>query len=164
MGAVKSFQSCSHINKKVPESFAQAPMPLEIFLHIQTWHSKYPASGYHYALELNVGYAGVTDRWDAYTDWSASIAQTDLLKMHDKTEVVSSTLRALGLDHSRLPTRCDPDYHHTVPSSEDTSSSQHAARMRAIMSGEGPPRLSSGQSQHTPTQPTAKTSGAPPPT
>ena len=40
MGAVKSFQGGSHIKNKVPESFAQSPLPLETFLHIQTWHSK----------------------------------------------------------------------------------------------------------------------------
>ena len=63
MGAVKSFQGGSHINKKMPESFAQSPLsplPLETFLDIQTWHSKYPTSGYHYALEFNVSFAGVT--------------------------------------------------------------------------------------------------------
>ena len=35
MGAVKSFQGGNHINKKVPASFAQSPLPLESFLHIQ---------------------------------------------------------------------------------------------------------------------------------
>ena len=37
MGAVKSFQGGNHINKKVPAQFAQSPLPLESFLHIQTW-------------------------------------------------------------------------------------------------------------------------------
>ena len=35
MGAVKSFQGGNHINK-VPAQFAQSPLPLESFLHIQT--------------------------------------------------------------------------------------------------------------------------------
>ena len=51
MGAVKSFQGGNHINKKVPASFAQSPLPLESFLHIQTWHTKYPSSGFNYGLD-----------------------------------------------------------------------------------------------------------------
>ena len=60
MGAVKSFQGGNHINKKVPAQFAQSPLPLESFLHIQTWHTKYPSSGQAYALEFNVSFAGVS--------------------------------------------------------------------------------------------------------
>ena len=59
MGAVKSFQGRNHINKKVPAMFAQSPLPLESFLHIQTWHTKYPSSGQSYALEFKVSFAGV---------------------------------------------------------------------------------------------------------
>ena len=40
MGAVKSFQGGNHVNKKVPAQFAQSPLPIESFLHIQTWHTK----------------------------------------------------------------------------------------------------------------------------
>ena len=57
MGTVKSFQGGNHINKKVPAQFAQSPLPIESFLHIQTWHTKYPTSGQAYALEFNVSFA-----------------------------------------------------------------------------------------------------------
>ena len=84
MGAAKSFQTASHTNQKVPEPFAQTPLPIESFLHVHTWRSKYPTSGQHYALEHNVYYAGVTGiafqhRLSANVDWSDAIAQTDLL-------------------------------------------------------------------------------------
>ena len=118
MGAVKFFQGGNHINKKVPASFAQSPLPLESFLHIQTWHTKYPTSGYHYALEFNVSFAGMAGiafnistlfqhRWNASANWSPSIAQADLLQMCDKHGV---TLRAMGLDHTRVPVTRNPDY------------------------------------------------------
>ena len=81
MGAVKPFQCGNHINKKVPASFAQSPLPLESSLQIQTWHTKYPSSGFHYALESNVSFAGVAGiafnistlsqhRWSASVNWS----------------------------------------------------------------------------------------------
>ena len=109
MGVVKSFQTGSHVNQKVPAPFAQSPLPIELFLHVHTWHSKYPTSGQHYALELNVNYAGVTGiafklstlyqpRWNANIDWSDAIAQTDLLTMYDKRDTLKSTLWAMGLE------------------------------------------------------------------
>ena len=132
------------------------------FLHIQTWHAKYPTSGQHHALEFNVRYAGVPGiafnlstlyhRWNAYTNWSPSITQTDLLEMHDKREVVSSTLRAMGLDYHRLPTHCNPEYRHTVPTGQDATAIQRAARMQAIMSGDAPLQLHPSQSQATSAQ------------
>ena len=78
MGAVKSFQTGSHINKKVPEAFAQSPLPIESFLHVQTWHSKYPTSGQNYALEFNVSYAGVTG-FPSTSELSTSIVGTPVL-------------------------------------------------------------------------------------
>ena len=60
MGAVKSFQGGNHISKKVPTQFAQSPLLMESFLHIQTWHTRYPISGQAYALEFNVSFAGVS--------------------------------------------------------------------------------------------------------
>ena len=156
MGAVKSFQGGSHINKKVPAQFAQSPLPIESFLHIQTWHSKYPSSGQQYALEFNVSFAGVAGiafnvstlsqhRWNANASWSQAIADTDLLQLYDKRTIVESTLRAMGLDHTRLPVTCNPDYRHTAPADEEAADKAHADRMRTLMSGEALPRFTSNQ-------------------
>ena len=53
-GCCQIFQSGSHINRQVPETFAQSPLPLETFLRIQTWHTKYPRFDKDYALDFNV--------------------------------------------------------------------------------------------------------------
>ena len=173
MGAVKYFQGGNHINKKVPESFAQFPLPLETFLHIQTWHSRDPTSGYHYALESDVSFAGVAGiafnistlsqhRWNAMANWSSSIAQTNLLLMYDKKGVVESTLRAMGLDHTRVPTTCDPGYRHTAASDDEAAAKAHADRMRAIMSGEAPPQLGAGKPHLIEVPQLPQSSGMPP--
>ena len=65
--------------------------------------------------------------------------------MYDKRIVVESTLRAMGLDHTRLPVACDPDYRHTVPSDEAAVGKAHSDRMNALMAGAAPPRFTSGQ-------------------
>ena len=65
----------------------------------------------------------------------------------------------MGLDYRRLPIQCDPDYRHTVPTGQDAHAIQHAARMKAIMSGEAPLQLHSSQPQTAPAQPTASIQG-----
>ena len=42
MGEVKHFRPGTHINEQVTEKLAGSPLPLETFLHIHTWHAKYP--------------------------------------------------------------------------------------------------------------------------
>ena len=84
--------------------------------------------------------------------------------MCDKKGVVESTLRALGLDHTRVPTTCNPGYRHTAPSDDEAAAKAHADRMRAPMSGDAPPQLATcqppslavpqlPQSSHVPSQP-----------
>ena len=154
MGAVKSFQGGNHVNKKVPAQFAQSPLPLESFLHIQTWHTKYPTSGQAYALEFNVSFAGVSGiafnvstlcqhRWNTSVNWSQPIADTDLLRMYGRRQDAEATLQAMGLDHTRLSQACDPAYRHMSPSDEEINQKAHADRMRALMSGEAPPNIGS---------------------
>ena len=84
--------------------------------------------------------------------------------MYDKREVVSSTLKALGLDLPGFPSGVTQTAGALLHPMTKASAIEHAACMRAIMSGEAPPQLRSGQPQHMPAQPTPKTSGAPLPT
>ena len=66
---------------------------------------------------------------------------------------------------TQYPTKCDPDNCHTAetaPSEDEAAALANAAHTRAIMSGEAPPQLGSGQPSHMPAQPTPKSSGAPP--
>ena len=172
IGAVKSFQGGNHVNKKVPIQFAQSPLPIESFLHIQTWHTKYPSSGQHYALEFNVNFAGLAGmafnastlaqhRWNANAGWTQSIGNTDLLQLYDTRTVGESTLRATGLDHTRLPAACDPDYRHTAPEDAEALARAHAERVRAIMSGDAPPSFASSQPPVQSQQP-SQSSGVPP--
>ena len=81
--------------------------------------------------------------------------------MYDKRGVVESTLRAMGLDHTRLPVKCNPDYRHTAPEDAEAAARAHAERMRAIMSGEAPPPLGPNQPQVQSQQP-PQSSGVPP--
>ena len=118
MGAVKSFQGGNHINKKVPAQFAQSPLPIESFLHIQTWHTRHPTSGQAYALEFNVSFAGVSGiafnvptlcqhRWNTSVNWSQPTADVDLLGMCGRRQDLEATLQAMGLDHRKLPQKRD---------------------------------------------------------
>ena len=42
-----------------PEQWAQSPLPIETFLHICTWHTRYPQFHRKYSLDFNVTYAYV---------------------------------------------------------------------------------------------------------
>ena len=67
-------------------------------------------------------------------NWSQPNADVDLLKMYGRHQDIEATLQAMGLDHTRLPQACDPDYRHTSPSDEEINQKAHADRMRALMS------------------------------
>ena len=81
------------MNKRVPESF---PLLHCRDLALKVSHVRIPlciagATGAAFNISTLSQH-----RWNAYTDWSSSIAQTDLLKMNDKREVVESTLLAIS--------------------------------------------------------------------
>ena len=80
--------------------------------------------------------------------------------MYDKRGVVESTLRAMRLDHTRLPVKCNPDYRHTAPGDAEAAAKAHAERMRAIMFGEMPPQVAPNQ-PHVQSQPPSQSSGVP---
>ena len=81
--------------------------------------------------------------------------------MCDKRAVVESTLRAMSLDHTRLPLKRNPDYRHTAPADAEAAAKANADSMRAIMSGEMPPQLKANQPQLRSQQP-SQSSGMPP--
>ena len=86
-------------------------------------------------------------------NWSQPIADVDLLGMHGRRQDLEATLQATGLDHSKLPKKCDPGYRHTLPSDEEITQRAHADHMRALMSGQTLPNLGSqASSSHTPPQ------------
>ena len=101
MSAVKSFQGGNHINKKVPAQLAHSPLPIESFLNLQTWHTKYPSSGAASALEFNVSLAGMKSiafnvstlcqqRWNTNLNWNETIADYDLLNIYGRRQDSSS--------------------------------------------------------------------------
>ena len=49
----------------------------------------------------------------------------------------------MGLDHSKLPQKCDPSYRHTVSDDEEVIQLAHAKHMRALMAGQAPPNIGS---------------------
>ena len=95
MGEVKNFQPGTHINQ-VSERLSGIPLPIETFLHIHTWHTKYPKTGEQYSLEFNIKHAGIAGKawsidtpikhkWNANVDWTPMVAQEDLLELyHEK--------------------------------------------------------------------------------
>ena len=122
-GCCQIFQSGSHINRQVPETFAQSPLPLETFLRIQTWHTKYSRFDKDYALDFNVWLTGVAGlafnistlqqrRLNTDVEWTTDIAQTDLLDLYDLKDTLKRTLWALGLEWT--PELRDPSYRHPL--------------------------------------------------
>ena len=134
MCVVKSFQSGSHVNQQVPDTFVNSPLPIESFLHIHTWQTKCSTSGQKYALEFDTKYAGVTGivvnnstllqhRWHSSVDWP------DWSADYVPDETLNSTLHAMGLDYNRLPATRDPWCQHAYVTDQiEASVSHHEAR------------------------------------
>ena len=53
------FHGGTHQNVEYPELWAQSPLPIETFLHICSWRTRYPKSQWKYSLELNVAHSYV---------------------------------------------------------------------------------------------------------
>ena len=156
------FPGWNHINKKVPAQFAQSPLPIESFLHLQTWHTRYPSSGQAYALEFNISFAGVKSiafnvatlcqqRWNTNVNWNQMIADFDLVNMHGHRQDLETTLQAMGLDHNKLPKKCDPGYRHTA-ATEEVAQRAHEQHTQALVSGQAPPNIGS-QASSSPAPP-----------
>ena len=76
-------------------------------------------------------------------NWSQSIAEVDLLNMYGRRQDVETTFQAMGLDHRKLPQRCDPSYRHTASDDKEVIQLAHAEHMRALMAGQAPPNIGS---------------------
>ena len=59
-------------------------------------------------------------------DGSQPIADVDLLKMYGRRQDIEATLQAMGLDHARLPEKCDPGYRHKSPSDPELIQKAHS--------------------------------------
>ena len=126
MGAVKSFQGGSHINRQVPEAFAQSPLPIESFSHIQTWHVG--STSKRYNPKTDGQFWKQADSGQEWTQSSASLTQWRPKLRHEKcyssvagdTSEASTTMLHLGsIDESDgdavracsdKPWRCKPLY------------------------------------------------------
>ena len=56
---VSLFSGGARLSVTYPEEWAQSPLPIETFLRIQTWHTRYPQFHKDYSLEFNVTYTNV---------------------------------------------------------------------------------------------------------
>ena len=101
----------------------QSPLPIETFLHICTWHTRYPQFHWEYSFEFNVTYAYVKSflfevdtlhhhPWSVETEWASDYAQLDLLDMCDLRDSISRLIWTMDYDWRHLPQSCSPAYVH----------------------------------------------------
>ena len=113
----------THLTVIYPEEWAQSPLLIETFLHIQTWHTRYPQFHKEYALELNVTYASVVvlvftidtlsrHQWSVDVEWATDYAQVDIIRTCGIYDTVVRLIWAMDYAWRRLPQNCDPDYTH----------------------------------------------------
>ena len=112
-----------------PELWAQSPLPIETFLHIGTWRTRYPKYHWDYSLEFNVAHSYVKGflfeldtlchhPWSVETEWASDYAQLDLLDLCDLRDRVSRIVWAMDFDWRHFPQACSPDYVHVQPPPE----------------------------------------------
>ena len=117
------FHGGTHFNVVYPEEWAQSPLPIETFLHIQTWHARYPQFHKNCALELNVTYASVVGlgfmvatlarhQWSVDVEWATDYAQVDIIRMCGLYDTVVRVIWAMDFDWRHLPQYSDPDFAH----------------------------------------------------
>ena len=114
--SVVQFQMGTHVNRMTPPGWTGSPIALEAFLHIHTWHARYPKdSGHKYCLELNTPSAGVygiafelhtvlQHRWKYDGEWLKKLREFDLLSHYQKRQLCETALHSLGYDPTKIPT------------------------------------------------------------
>ena len=119
------------VDQQVPDRFSGSPLLVETFLHIHTWHMKYPKSGEQCSWEFDIKYAGIAGiafnlstltqhKWNAQVNWTTSIADDMIFCPSTRSAAYwSRLLHAMGLDYHRsFPPNVDPTYHHVAASGE----------------------------------------------
>ena len=81
--------------------------------------------------------------------------------MYGRRQDLEATLQAVGLDHRKLPKKCDSGYRHTSSTDEEVIQLAHAERMRALMSGQAPPHVGS-QASSSQAPPQSSSASLPP--
>ena len=122
--SVVQYQMGTHVNRMTPPGWTGSPIALEAFLHLHTWHARYPKdSGHKYCLELNTPSAGVygivfglhtvlQHRWKYDGEWLKKLKDFDLLTHYQKRQLCETALHSLGYDPTKIPCKADPDYGH----------------------------------------------------
>ena len=147
--SVVQFQMGTHVNRMTPPGWTGSPIALEAFLHIHTWHARYPKdSGHKYCLELNTPSAGVygiafelhtvlQHRWKYDGEWLKKLREFDLLSHYQKRQLCETALHSLGYDPTKIPTQADPDYGHVIDTSGGADE-DYDAQINALMDGRTP--------------------------
>ena len=155
--SVAQFQMGTHVNRMTPPGWTGSPIALEAFLHLHTWHARYPKdSGNKYCLELNTPSAGVygiafelhtvlQHKWKYDGEWLKMLKNFDLLTHYQKRQLCEQALHSLGYDPTKIPITADPDYGHVqLDSSGAADEEDYDAQINAMIDGKVPPSF--GQS------------------
>ena len=151
--SVVQYQMGTHVNRMTPPGWTGSPIALEAFLHLHTWHAKYPKdSGNKYCLELNTPFASVYGiafelhtvlhhKWKYDVDWLKDLRDFDLLTHFQKRQLCETALHSLGYDPTKIPIKADPDYGHVLDTSGGADAKDYDAEINALMDDRNPPSL-----------------------
>ena len=163
LNSVVQYQMGTHVNRMTPQGWTGSPIALEAFLHLHTWHARYPKdSGNKYCLELNTPSAGVYGiafelhtvlhhKWKYdVNDWLKELRDFDLLTHYQKRQLCETALHSLGYDPTKIPSKADPDYGHVqLDTSGGADAEDYDAQISAMMEGRTPPSLGPSSSGAT---------------
>ena len=152
--SVVQYQMGTHVNRMTPSGWTGSPIALEAFLHLHTWHARYPKdSGNKYCLELNTPSAGVYGiafelhtvlhhKWKYDVNWLKELRDFDLLTHFQKRQLCETALHSLGYDPTKIPIKADPDYGHVqLDASDGAADEDYDAQINALMDGRTAPSL-----------------------
>ena len=160
--SVVQYQLGTHVNRMTPHGWTGSPIALEAFLHLHTWHARYPKdSGHKYCLELNTPSAGVygiafelhtvlQHQWKYDVNWLTKLRDFDLLTHYKKRQLCETALHSLGYDPTKIPCKTDPTYGHVqLDTSGEADAEDYDAQISALMEGRTPLSLGPSSSGAT---------------